>query len=458
MKNLTVALLFGMFITLSDSLIIGKFSLFFTVLFFIFILFVTLFFESYKKIYLFFLLFATPHHLFFNYFHREITPADISLFFTHTSETFESFFALPTLFISSFIILLIGIVLINLIPKIEMYGINIWLKYALFMVLWAVNINSTMATKLLYSLYDFPLKKNASISIKEIPLYPKREANLNILLLIGESMKYDKNIEEKLKTQNFLYQNFFCQKIYSGATNTDVAVPLLLNSKINPLKLNSHNESNLFRLAKNNHFRTSFVSIQSEKSLHHIKPYLQKEFIDYYKSYGKKEREEKFDFLLLEELNKIDFTKQNFIVLQQIGQHSPYRYFSGEKSTSPTANYLKSVEYSFRLYPQIYQKLLATQKPFVFIYTSDHGEFTGEGGRYGHNSFDTTIYEVPLFIVSNITLPSNYKNIQSHHHLSQYLTYLLGYENTPQLSKENHIINGTMLSREDGFITIKEQK
>ncbi len=453
MRNSIIALLFWAIIVGSDWLITDDFSLFYAVLFFILTLFITLFFESYKKIYLFLVLLSTPHHLFFNYFHREINPVDIYLFYTHLLETFESFFAMPTLFISSLILLIIAIIFINLIPKLETYDIKLWLKYALFIVLLAVNINSTMTTKLLYALSNLPFRETSYLITKEIPLYPKREAGLNIILLIGESMKYSNYIETKLKTQNFFYK-----KIYSGATNTDVAVPLLLNNKTNPLSLNHHNESNLFRLAKKNHHTTSFISIQSDKSLQHIRPYLQKEFIDYYKSHSKKEREKKFDFSLLEELNKIDFTQQNFIVLQQIGQHSPYRYFLGEKSKMPTVNYLKSVEYSFKLYSQIYQNLLATKKLFVFIYTSDHGEFTGEDGRYGHNSFDATIYEVPLFVVSNIKLPLNYKNIKSHHHVSQYLTYLLGYENNLTFSKENPIINGTTVTREDGFITIKEPK
>ncbi|MCK5854493.1 MAG: hypothetical protein KAG56_04680, partial [Sulfurovaceae bacterium] len=78
-------------------------------------------------------------------------------------------------------------------------------------------------------------------------------------------------------------------------------------------------------------------------------------------------------------------------------------------------------------------------------------------GRYGHNIFEPTIYEVPLFIASNTPLPQGYKEIISHHHLAQYITYLLGYYQKLNLSKKAPIINGTMLSREDRYITIKEQ-
>lgn len=165
-------------------------------------------------------------------------------------------------------------------------------------------------------------------------------------------------------------------------------------------------------------------------------------------------RKPKYDFLLLKELEKIDLSKKSFIVMQQIGQHSPYHYFEGNKSDEYSKNYQKSVDYSFEFYHHLLSYLEDTQKPFILIYTSDHGEFSGENGRYGHNSFDPVIYEVPMFIVSNSTLPSNYQQINSHYKLSQFLAYLLGYQKELIFEDKKTIINGTMLSREDGFIVI----
>ena len=167
---------------------------------------------------------------------------------------------------------------------------------------------------------------------------------------------------------------------------------------------------------------------------------MQVKHIDTYKSHENKER---------------DLSKNNFMVFQQIGQHSPYYYFEGEKSDDQKINYQRSVDTSFKLYDKLYQTLKNSQKPFVFIYVSDHGEFTGENGRYGHNTFDPVIYNVPMFITSNITLPPAYKGVKSHYHLSQFLTYLLGYKEKLEFSEEKSIVNGTMLSREDGFIEIE---
>ncbi|MCH9740239.1 MAG: sulfatase-like hydrolase/transferase [Epsilonproteobacteria bacterium] len=452
MKNTLVALLFTLFIIGSDYLITQTLSLLLAGLFFTLILFITHFCKRYRLIYTVIFILGSLHHLFYSYFQRTISSTDIYLFFTHMEETLESFTSMLSLFIVPFILLVIGLLLLwkLLTANTSLYSLKPWFKYPIFLLLVTLNLNSTMGLQLLNALSSLSLSKPKVIKLKETPLYPKREAYYNIVLLIGESMKYSDYVESKLKEQVFFYK-----KIYAGATNTDVAVPLLLNAKSNPLELNHNNESNVFKLAKRNRFATTFVSIQSEKSLQYIKPYLQTKEIDVYKSYSKEERKPAFDFLLLEHLNAVDWSQNNFIVMQQVGQHSPYYFFQGEKSDDIATNYQYSIDYSFKLYEQIENYLQKQDKPFIFIYASDHGEFTGEGGRYGHNSFDPTIYHVPMFMVSNNKLPRAYKNIKSHYHLSQLLIYLLGYKEKFELSKAKSIVNGTMLSREDGFIEIE---
>jgi glucan phosphoethanolaminetransferase (alkaline phosphatase superfamily) len=289
-----------------------------------------------------------------------------------------------------------------------------------------------------------------SKSVKETPLYPQRKTDYNIVLLIGESMRYDSYVAAKLQALGFFYK-----KIYAGATNTDVALPLLLCAKNDPLKLTADTETNLFRLAKKNGYKTHFISMQTSKALQYIKPYLQEEQIDHYKNYTENERVPKYDKLLVDELGRIDFSEKQFIVMEQIGQHSPYRYFEGRKSDDIAENYKRSVDASFEIYEAFYKILKEGGRSFIFIYVSDHGEFTGEDGHYGHNSFNPIIYNVPMFIVSDSTLPSTYKNIRSHYQLSQFLTYLLGYKKKLEFSKRKSIVNGTMLSREDGFIEVQ---
>jgi len=378
-----------------------------------------------------FLILTLIQQLFYTYFKREINYSDIYNFFTHFSETYESFFTLWKMFITPILIFLVAIFILYFIKRRD-------LKLIILTILFAINFNFIG-----HLLHLAPTTKSQTKQ-HEITLIPIRDTTTNIILIIGESMKYNDYVRAKLKKQNFYYS-----KVYSGATNTDIAIPLLLNSKTNPLKLTYKNETNLFRLAKKNNYKTSFISIQTDKSLQYIKPYLQPHMIDNYKTYTKQNRKPIYDFNLLDDLKKIDFKQKNFIVLQQIGQHSPYIYHPDKNP-----NYKKSIDYSFKLYKKIHQQLIKTAQPFIMIYLSDHGEFSGENNQWGHNSFDKTIYEVPMFITSNIPLPTQYKDIKSHYHLSQFLTYLLGFKSKLILSNDKHIINGTMITREDGFIEI----
>jgi len=435
----------------SDYLISSKISTFATLTFFALILYLETFFKKTLYFYLIFLLLGLIHHIFFSYFQRLMTGADIYNFFTHINETFETLFALSSLFILPIGIFLTILIILWILNQIEIkkYPLVKQVKYPTLLILLFLNLDFNLGLNTLKSLYSLPLNPHTNIVVNETPMYPLREENINIVLIIGESMRYDAYIEKKLKKQGYFYK-----KIYAGATNTDVSLPLLLNLKSNPLKLNPNNQTNLFKLAKKSNFTTAFISMQSENSLRYIKPYLQLTHIDNYKSFEKQMRKPKFDFLLLNELKKIDFSKKNFIVMQQIGQHSPYHYFEGKKSGESSKNYQKSIDYSFEFYSHVFSYLKHIQKPFVLIYTSDHGEFSGEHGRYGHNIFDPMIYEVPMFITSNSTLPINYKQINSHYNLSQFLIYLLGYKKELKFEEGKTVVNGTMLSREDGFIVI----
>ena len=435
----------------SDFFIGCEISIYKGILFFMLILYIATFFKNAKYIYLLIASLGFIHHIFFSYFKRIMTSADVYNFFTHVEETFETLFALQSLFILSislFLAILVILWFLNRV-KIKKYSLLKWIKYPLLSLLLFINLNSSMGLKIIDVIFSLPKNTTMKIEYNEIPLYPVRENDINIILILGESMKYDNYVEQKLKKQGHFYK-----KIYAGATNTDISLPLLLNAKNNTLKLKPNNQTNLFKLAKKSNFKTAFISMQSENSLRYIKPYLQLNHVDNYKSFKKEVQKPKFDFFLLDELEKFDFSQKSFLVFQQIGQHSPYKFFDGEKSKIPSVNYQKSVNYSFELYSQIYTHLKQKKKPFILIYTSDHGEFSGENGRYGHNSFDPVIYEVPMFITSNTTLPNNYKLIDSHYKLSQFLIYLLGYNKELIFENEQNIINGTMITREDGFIII----
>jgi len=452
LPQLLIAAIFVMLILGAVYLSGGAVTWFEGALFWLLVLWVILFFRHYHLIYAIILFLSVAEISFFSYFRRRIESVDVKLFWTHMSESFETFFALPSLFFLPLLLLALGNVFLWAAGRWQLeplYGYP-RRKYAGLLFLLLLNVNGVLGIGSLNALFQAPFVSQQTYTPgKQIPLSPKRRTDISVVLLLGESMRYDADVAQRLETLGFFYR-----KVWSGATNTDVAVPLLLNGKNNPLDLRLDDEENLFRLAKKNGYGTHFISIQTEKALQYIKPYLQSNYIDHYRTYGKTERIPKYDTLLLGELKQIDFSRKQFVVMQQIGQHAPYRYYEGEKSDDIIENYRRSVATSFRLYAKIDAFLKLHAGKYLFIYVSDHGEFVGENGRYGHNTFDEMIYGVPMFISSGIPLPKGYETVASHYHLSQLLRYLLGYGDLLSLSRKDHIVNGTMLSREDGFVRL----
>jgi glucan phosphoethanolaminetransferase (alkaline phosphatase superfamily) len=438
MNPFLFALLFSFLLSLGDYLVKGHIEPLYLALYFLLAL-------QPIRIFLVLLLFLTLlNQLFFSYFGREWLSSDIYNFFTHTGETFETFFAFLPLFWKPALLFIFGILLLRYKPKPSKTKTT----YANTIFLIVVSLFTLPVFRpFLPTLNRTQLHATASETI--MPLHPKRHPQTDIILVVGESMKYDNYVAQKLNELSL-----FHKKIIAGATNTDVSLPLLINAETNPLHLKKESQTNLFALAKKNGFFTAFVSTQSQKALRYIKPYLQTDAIDFYRSYDKKDIVPDYDMLLLETLKNLPHQKPWFIVLEQIGSHAPYIYFPGKKSDSPQENYRKSIDYSVLFYQKLIAYLKQNGHPFMLFYTSDHGEFTGEEGRWGHNSFAETIYEVPFFVTANTPLPPNTTRIKTHHALSRMLIYLLGYGELPDLNETKTIVNGTMLTREDGCIEV----
>lgn len=77
----------------------------------------------------------------------------------------------------------------------------------------------------------------------------------DIVLILGESMRYEKRFFKKLDGD--------VREIFSGGTNTDTSLPLLLNGADTVVQLKEKSSQNLFYLAKQNGYQTYFISAQS---------------------------------------------------------------------------------------------------------------------------------------------------------------------------------------------------
>lgn len=383
------------------------------------------------------------HFSFIAYFGKTITYIDIYLFFTHIDETFESLFAMvDTVMIPLYFT--IGIVFVLLFMKFKKNNINSYILIFIFLFSFSflpkLHDGSFLLLKETASIYK--IDNNVLIQQTQSQLEPIRKEDLNIVLVLGESMRAREYLQEKIS----FFENNIYKTIYAGATNTDVAVPLLLNGALRPKEIDL--QKNLFRLAKTNGFTTHFISAQNHTYLQYIKPYLGLDYIANIQIIKSQD-----DMDLVKELKKVDLAKNNFLVLQMQGQHSPYKFYpSYKKEDSLLQRYNHSMRYSDKVLKDIVKYFEGSNKRYVFVFSADHGEHIGLNGKFGHNSFDKEIYKVP-FVYKGFD-QINKEFINHHNDIYRLVYYYLGYSKEFHANQESLKIYGTMINEEDGFIDI----
>ena len=396
--------------------------------------------------------------LFISYFNSTIKPYDIKLFFTHSNEIFESFINLYHIFIPSIIFCTIMVIFIIKLS----HKINISRYFIIFilsmLIFFQPKTQNDLSLNLIQNIFNISFLANEPLNNSN-KLNPHHKINnLNIVLVVAESMRY-KNLSlfgyKKNTTPylNNLKTDLFYKTVYTKATNTDVSIPLLINGANDFENIDISN--NLFVLASNNNFYTSFISTQSPKSLQYIMPYLS-DSINNIKILNSKNDEDLYFYLKKDYQNN----SNNFTVLQMTGEHSPYSYYPKSfnifTNNSIENNYNNSIRYSDYVLNLIIQYIKKQDKPTIFICTSDHGELLGENNQYGHNRFEKDIYTVPLIIYThNIKIDKNIlKNINSHQDIYTFIKYLLGYSQTINFVSAPYRINGTMQTGEDSYILV----
>jgi glucan phosphoethanolaminetransferase (alkaline phosphatase superfamily) len=362
------------------------------------------------------------------YFGDLIRATDIKLFFTHLDETFETFLPLVEHFAISIVMSIVVVLFIisNHFKKIKLHFLLLVLPLVFF--IYNANIND-VSLKLLSqvpkTLHQQTHQQQGTI---KKPILTK-ETNQSIILILGESIR----AKEYLNNTYSTFESYPYKTIYSGATNTDVSVPLLLNGATHPSHINP--EQNLFNLAKENNYATYFISTQNHNYLKYIKPHLGDK-IDQYKVLASQD-----DNDLIQKLSGINFSKKSFVVLQMQGAHSPYTYHEQEKAKTLHENYLYCIEKT----NSVLESIFKNYPKHLILFTSDHGENLGENGKFGHNRFTEHVYKVPLIINQNFT------HIQSHNDLYKYLLHQIGFKENNTTKSTTIRVYGTMLTGEDGF-------
>ncbi|MDR0695163.1 MAG: sulfatase-like hydrolase/transferase [Holosporales bacterium] len=329
---------------------------------------------------------------------------------------------------------------------------------------------------------QIPSARYKPYEIRELP-ETKSDGPITIVYIIGESINfrhmslfgYERDTTPQLK-QLASRGDFYYTTGLSGAVSTWAACKFLTSVIKEPdnLQQTSARWTNLFRIAKMNGFKTYYLSNQTEHLLTSIGS---TSCIDVIKTRDSnplkaKELNDEYLFYLLDK-QQLDFRK-NFIVLHQWAAHTPYsehkekgrsqlKGFSGSKDRR-IDEYDNAMLYVDQVVAKIFTRFknMIIDKPnagkLYVIWTSDHNELLGEGGKYGHGSgaLHGATADVPIVMLSN---DQQYLDMMkaifkpTHYELARSVARLLGVEIVNPNSVENvFYINGADYNGKCGYL------
>ncbi len=328
-------------------------------------------------------------------------------------------------------------------------------------------ITGIVPQKIFGSTQNFPVL--ATPQLKE----PSPERT--VVLVIGESLRYDRLSVlgyhrqttpelDQLSAQRDIYSNW----VYAGGVMTKTAVPVVLNRLKYPgvtVQISAQ-KNNLFKLAKDNNFKTYFFSAQKRSKLKILDNLICKDCIDHYenrtdyKHQHKRKNTPEHDDILLSFTDGIDWDKSAFIVFQQQGSHSPYAKRVPPDFKKFPDDYDNTVLFTdhilTRLLSQIRQKC---KNDLYYVYVSDHGELLGENGKNGHGQFEKEVYEVPFIFYADKKNRAIYTDllpwVRSQFDISNLVTMLLGYQVKWDSPDDDLYVNGTDINALAGYLHFK---
>ena len=286
--------------------------------------------------------------------------------------------------------------------------------------------------KILGNVEQYPVASKPVIN----EVQPKR----TIVLIMGETLRaqqlsilgYQENNTTPLLAK---IEGLYSTSIFSAGTMTKTSVSALVNRMEFPgVTTQIANQDNcLFRLAKENGFKTSFYSAQNNSQMKILETVICLKYIDDYRDRDDYAKGSSIhDDVLMDQLPDIDFNENNLIVLHQRGSHTPYNYQYPPSFKAFDSEYDNTVLYTDFLLNKLINTFESTQNNELhFIFTSDHGELLGEHGRQGHGWFFEEVYKVPFLYKEHNVDNSRYdaaKKVLSHYDVSNFITSLLGYD------------------------------
>lgn len=410
-----------------------------------------------------------------------VYPNAIYLFFTESSEVFDTLIQSLSLFLIPLLLVIPGLALNIFTDKkaIRLKGNN-YLHF-LFIFYFIYNPARTymtgntwgrqpstqefMGTNIYLSLSYFSgrilphklFNKEIRNSYKpEVDFTKTKPFDGNIIFVLGESLSSNhlSLFNYKRATTPYLdslkqNKNFIFRKGVSSGVSTDISIAMLMNTTYG-LRASEDILSGkrcLFNLAKQSNFETHFYSSQSQQQLRYITNSICLTSINEYKSLDgiqpNIDNVNKADDLKLIDLLPDSDEKINkqFYVLHQRGSHSPYdlRYPKEHQKFKPSQEYRQSridhydntvVNFDFFM-KKLITKISKYKKPTIVIYVSDHGEGLGEEGVWGHAALKKPSIQIPMLffqVNSDLEILKKIPQNPTHFNISLLISNLLGHK------------------------------
>jgi len=420
-----------------------------------------------------FLLFAFISIVHYYYFHTYLMPYEVNILknFDDVKDIFFSLYDVAALVVLLFFILLAATFIVYKLSqktkKIKFFNYLFILALIIYPYfinkkknIYLANFTHLSYFNTLNTLYLALLDSFKKKEYKEYKEYKVQKLNSSkkiVVVIMGESLNYKRmnlygwNVNNTPLLNSLKNDKLFkFKKAISSSVRTITSVASFFYIKREPdnIKLLLTNKTNLVKLAKENGYKTYWISMQSDVSL--ISKIIN--FADYKKFEWNFKR--KFDDELISELKKIDLSKKSFIILHLKAIHSPYnKYVPKEFQKFKEKNgYYNGVLYNDYVVYQIIDYLRKNAKDFSLYFTSDHGEMLGfkeEDYRYGHSQLVLGDCYVPFIYYGDKKLN---KNFYSHYEIAKLIANDLGYKIINPNEDGSLYINGVEIDGSAGWI------
>lgn len=309
------------------------------------------------------------------------------------------------------------------------------------------------------------LSKKRNEFLKRLNLYYNKNFKYNnIVIVIGESVnRHHMSVygyhEDTTPFFGDLVKNYksdkLCifKKIYSPANQTRFAIPLEFTEATSRNYYKFFKSPSLITLFKNAGYTTYWLSNQEEFGRFNLEvTSISREsnftFVKH-KIHTNSSPQDK-DIDLLPVMKKINLTDNNFIVFHLEGSHFNYslRYEHNSSLIKSPKNiiddYDNSIYYTDSILLKIFDYFKKMNRPFLFVYLSDHSEYLGTNHGHGHtpDRAHKEEYDIPFIVYSSIhnrrlenLCVLNNKTPFNMQHFYDIILYLNGYKK--DLPKKN---------------------